>query len=338
MKKTSLIHFGYTIDKKNRYNGYMPKKKTEQEQHALVIGASGLDVVGRMLGPLDLDTSNPAQIQVSYGGVARNVAENLAKLGCLVHLISVVGNDGSGHYLMDHLKKTGVDMSGCLFSNSHSTGVYMAMLSEDGSRAQALYDRSIMNYLTPTNIQANEAQFVDASIVFFDANLTPEAIKAVVQMARKHHVPICADPSSTSLAPRLKPYLKHIHILTLNSAEAARLSACDSAIHDLDMNIQAGRKLLEKGTNAVIIAMGEYGVCYVTTESTGHIPAISTPIIDPTGAGDAFTSAVLYGYLNGLSIDDGIRLGVSAASLTIRTPGSVVTDLSLEKLYDNLII
>lgn len=316
----------------------MQKKPEHTDSYAVIIGASGLDVVGRMDTTPQTDTSNPAHIQVSYGGVARNVAENLSKLGQTVYLISIVGNDGTGHHLIDHLEKIGVDVKGCILSDERTTGVYMALLTPDGSRKHALVDRKIMDYLTPTNIQAQETKIKDASIIFMDANLTPSTIKAVLQLARRYHVPICADPSSTNLTNRLKPHLKGIDILTLNSAEAASLTGSTCCIDDLDSNIRAGRKLLDMGVKTAIIAMAEYGVCYVTAETNGHIPAITTPIIDPTGAGDAFTAAVLYGYMNDLSIDDGIRLGVTAASLTIRTPGSVIPDLSLEKLYENLII
>ena len=57
-----------------------------------------------------------------------------------------------------------------------------------------------------------------------------------------------------------------------------------------------------------------------------------------TGAGDAMTAALLFGLLNDIELDDAIRLGVSAASLTLRHPGSVYPELSLEGLYDQLLV
>ena len=66
--------------------------------------------------------------------------------------------------------------------------------------------------------------------------------------------------------------------------------------------------------------------------------AIRTEIVDPTGAGDALTAAVIFSMLNQIPLDDAVRLGVSAASLTLRHRGAVVPDLSLEKLYDQLVI
>ena len=66
--------------------------------------------------------------------------------------------------------------------------------------------------------------------------------------------------------------------------------------------------------------------------------AIRTRITDPTGAGDAMTAAVLFALLNNIDLDDAIRLGVSAASLTLRHPGSVYPNLTLEGLYDQLLV
>lgn len=322
----------------SRYNRYMLSNEYLPEKIVIVAGAAGLDVVGRLQYELQADSSNPARIQVSYGGVGRNVAENLACLGQPVRLITAVGNDGTGKHLVDHLNQAGVDTGGILFSEGHNTGVYLAILANNGSRKHAVVDRSIMESLTPVHLQPVQDWFKQASLVFVDANLTTEMIRAVIKLARKNHIPVCADPSSIHLADKLRPFLRQIDILTLNAAEAACLLKVDENKSSVEANIQYGRQLMEKGVKNVIIAMGEYGVCYVTPESTGHIPAITTPIVDPTGAGDAFTAVVIYGYLNGLSIDDGIRLGVSAASLTLRTSGSVIPGLNLEMLYQNLVI
>jgi pseudouridine kinase len=84
--------------------------------------------------------------------------------------------------------------------------------------------------------------------------------------------------------------------------------------------------------------LGQFGVCYATSDTSGQIPAIRTEIADPTGAGDAMTATVIFALLNDIPLDDAVRLGVSAATLTLRHPGAVLPDLSLEKLYDQLVI
>jgi pseudouridine kinase len=102
--------------------------------------------------------------------------------------------------------------------------------------------------------------------------------------------------------------------------------------------MDAARYLVSSGVKIAIITLAEFGVCYATSETAGYIPAIRTEIIDPTGAGDALTAAVIFGLLNEIPIDEALRLGISAAALTLQHPGAVLPDLTLEKLYNQLVI
>jgi pseudouridine kinase len=100
--------------------------------------------------------------------------------------------------------------------------------------------------------------------------------------------------------------------------------------------IEAAKCLVSRGVEIAIITMAEAGVCYATSETSGFVPPVKTHIIDPTGAGDALTAAVLFGIINQMPVDDAVKLGVAAASLTLTYRGAVVPDLSLEKIYDQL--
>ena len=102
--------------------------------------------------------------------------------------------------------------------------------------------------------------------------------------------------------------------------------------------MQVARHLVNLGVAIALITLAEFGVCYATSETSGQVPALKTKVVDPTGAGDALTAAVMFALLNEMDIDEAVKLGVSAASLTLRHPGTVVPDLSLEKLYDQLLV
>jgi pseudouridine kinase len=140
------------------------------------------------------------------------------------------------------------------------------------------------------------------------------------------------------LANRLRPYLNRLHLITPNSNEAAIF--CDQPFEAAKSQqaLKVGKYLVGQGVDIVLIALAEIGVVYASSETSGHIPALRTKIVDPTGAGDALNATVIFALLNGLSLDEAVRLGVSAASLTLRHNGSVVPNLSLELLYDQLVI
>jgi len=308
------------------------------EAPVLVIGAASLDFVGRMKTDLRPGTSNPAQILGSYGGVARNIAENLARLGQPVTLLAAVGDDQIGSQLLEVTAQAGVNVEKVIRSSQHPTGTYMGVLNSTGELSLALDDMRVVALLSPDYIRQHESLFPNASLVVVDANLPRETLRTVISLARKAKLPVCADPTSTTLAEKLLPYLNRIHLLTPNSAEAGKLVGQAIKTNHPREAMQAAKQLVSKGAGMVIVAMAAFGVCYATSETSGHIPAIRTEIVDPTGAGDALTATVLFALLNDIPIDDAVRLGVSAASLTLRHRGAVLTDLSLEKLYDQLVI
>ena len=100
----------------------MSDPSASSESPVLVIGSAGIDIIGRLLNQYQSGTSNPGHIRTSYGGVARNVAENLARLDQPVTLISVVGRDPAGDDLLDQLDNVGVDVSAVLRTDEYSTG------------------------------------------------------------------------------------------------------------------------------------------------------------------------------------------------------------------------
>lgn len=308
-----------------------------RDQSILVIGASGLDVIGQMGGEIQAGTSNPAQIRTSYGGVARNVAENLARLSQNVNLVSMVGNDQFGNDILNYTKSTGVDISATIITNTFPTGFYMAILDSFGRVQFAVDDMRLISELTPSYLSSVIEDNENIGMIFLDANLSEESIKAILKHAKKNDLPVCADPVTSSLAGKLKKHLPDLHLVTPNAAEAGILTGKPFNPTDRGAGVDAARMLVNTGVDIAIVTLAEFGVCYATSETNGHIPAIRTAITDPTGAGDAMTAAIIFGLNNALSVDDAVRLGVSAASLTLRTPGTVCPDLTVEKLYSQLI-
>ncbi len=308
------------------------------DRPVLVIGAAGVDMVGRLRGELLLGTSNPAQIRTSLGGVSRNVAENLARLGHPVRLITAVGQDHAGDQLLQYTAAAGVDVSAVLRLEDRPTGTYLATIGARGDLQVALDDMRAVAALSPTMLDERERLFAEASVLFVDGNLSHPTLSHAFALARRFNLPICADPASALLAPRLRRYLRRLSLVTPNLTESAILCGHETPIPSAWIGIEAAKCLVSQGVGLAIITLAEAGVCYATSDTSGQIPAIRTEVADPTGGGDALTATVLFALLNDIPLDDAIRLGVSAAALTLRYPGAVDPDLSLERLYDELVI
>jgi pseudouridine kinase len=171
-----------------------------------------------------------------------------------------------------------------------------------------------------------------------DGSLNPETTATAAQLAKKYKVPLCADPSSARLAGRLRPYLESLELVVPNEAEAAVITGVEVAANNPDTSMEAALWLNRAGVRTAVITLSDFGLVYATSDETGHIPARYSEMADSTGTGDAVSAAIIFGMINDLPTTEAIRLGAAAASLTLQTNETVVPDLSLDMLYDHLIV
>ena len=307
-------------------------------EQILVIGAILLDTKGKPREGLEPGTSNPAAIRSTRGGTARNVAENLALLGAEVTLISAVGDDVTGRRLLTQTAESGVNLDYVRTISGENTGAYIAILDLDGSLAVALDDVDVMQHITPEYLYEHEALFAQADMVMMDGSLVPEAMETVIQLTQQYHIPLCADPSSARLAYKLRPYFTYLRLVAPNEVEAAELCQADYLNSDPDISLELARQLVKMGVDIAVVTLPDFGIHYATSDETGTIPAKYSEMVDSTGTGDAVTAAIIFGLINELPTIEALRLGVAAAGLTLQTAETVVPDLSLDMLYEHLIV
>jgi pseudouridine kinase len=96
----------------------------------------------------------------------------------------------------------------------------------------------------------------------------------------------------------------------------------------------AAHRLLASGVRLAVITLAEHGLYYAAPGGSGHIPAPRVDVVDATGAGDALTAGVIYGLVNNLPVDECMRLGVSAATLTLLSSETVSPEMSLERVFE----
>ena len=298
----------------------------------LVIGAANLDVKGRLFGPAIANSSNSCAIKSSFGGVARNIAENLARLGTPVVLLTAVGGDYAGEDILSSADELGVDLSRALILEDETTGTYLAALDHNGELILGLDDLRVLRHITPDYLLHNRDAFRSCHMVAVDMNLSDEATLAAIQLAREYGKPICVDPTSTERAVHLRPHLQLIDVVTPNIAEAEAILGC-APIRDTDEALQAARRLVSLGVGIAVITQAERGACYATAEESGLFPAIKSQIVDTTGAGDALTATLIFGMREGFGVAESLQLGLRAAAMTLRSTATVAPELSLDRLY-----
>lgn len=308
------------------------------EGHVLVIGGAGLDAKGRPHEPLQSLTSNPGSVRFSLGGVARNIAENLARLEVPTILITALGDDHAGQIVLEGCQNAGIDMSHALVLPDERTSSYIALLDHAGDLAVAISDYSLVQRITPGVLADLETLIEEAAMIVIDTNLSEATIALLFDLAEAYDVPVCADPTSVPLAGKLCNYLGRLFMIAPNAAETTALCGLSNPATDIDTAIRAAHFLVSLGVEVAIVTLGEHGLTYADSAGGGHIPAIRSQVVDATGAGDALTAGVIFGLLNDIPLDEAVRLGVSAATLTLHSPESVVPELTQELLYDQLMI
>ncbi len=275
-------------------------------------------------------TSNPARSITSFGGVARNVAENLARLGAAVTMVSRVGNDDVGRAVTSHLADLGVDVSGVSVSYSGETAQYVAILGPSGQLVVGAASMDVLDGLAPSDLDACWPEPSDpSSWVFADCNLPIDTLGHAVRRARAEKTPLAVDAVSTPKVIRLPRDLAGVTVLFCNADEARALAA-HHAWMAADSDLDLACLLHEEGAEHVVLTRGADGVIIADDRGPRLMPAAVANVFDVTGAGDALVAGTLASLLIGAALDDSVLTGTLVAALTVESQHSVRPDLSPE--------
>lgn len=285
------------------------------------IGGANLDRKARGKQRIRLHSSNPVTITESCGGVARNIAENLARLGCNASIISCIGEDKEGEWILQETKKHGVDISPVWRLPAQRTGTYTALLDIDGELVVSMANMDIYDSLTPEMFAERWPHIAAAQVVFLDTNLPADCLEYLIRRCQEERIPLYVDPVSSAKAQKLPQRLDGVEAILPNREEAELLAGVP--IHSLEDCEKACQIIRGRGVKHVVITLGEQGVYYQSGETAEHIPPYPAEVVDVTGAGDAFASGLLYGIVSGETFSRACRLGLAASTLTLETEQSV---------------
>ena len=305
-------------------------------RHVLVIGSAGIDIKGRPWEEVKWETPNIGRVRNSVGGVARNIAENLARLEISTVLLTAVGDDTEGKRVLRLCEGVGINCSFVQRVPDARTSTYMALLYPDGQLHVAIGDFEIISNVDTAYILEHEYLFQDAALVVIDCTLPENTLSTIFELANRYQVRVAADPTTPALAGRLCPYLGQLYMVIPNASETMSLCGLAQAAHDRESAISVARNLISTGVKIAVVTLGKDGLAYAYGAGNGFIRAIPAEVVDSTGAGDAFSGAAIFGLLNDVPIDEAMRLGITAASLTVSSRYTVLPELSQELLYDEL--
>jgi len=299
-----------------------------ESDYVCVIGGANVDIEGRVPGPLLLGDSNPGTLIRSPGGVARNIAENLARLDVSTRLITALGRDDNGTWLHDQTAGAGVDLADSVWSESSPTATYFSVIDGSGEMAVAVNDMAVMEAIDVAALDARRDTLAHATAVVMDCNLPPESIGHIAGGLAGS--PLFVDPVSGAKAGRVAPHLASVHTLKPNRAEAALLSGVEiSGTRSLKT---AASALLDAGVQQVVISLGPEGVFFANAETSGTLAPPHQVVASVTGAGDALMAGLVHAHLAGLRTEEAVRFALAAAVVTAGSESPVAGDFSVETI------
>jgi pseudouridine kinase len=272
-----------------------------------------------------METSNPADLEVGFGGVARNVALNLARLGVKSALAAAVGDDAAGDSLLGELKGAKVDVRRSIRMPSSPTSEYAAILRSDGNLAFGVVAAGQAEQAMDAGIGTILARVPKDSAIFADCNLGPGALHRVIRFARRTGRFLAVDAVSVRKVERLKPLpnFRGVSLLVLNRDEAIALGYSRLAP---TRSLARWFRLL--GAKMVVITRGSgYAVGADETGVFNQLP-LRANVADVSGAGDCLTATLLWRLSQGDDLRQALRWGMVAAALTVEVSGSTNPALS----------
>ncbi|WP_292672513.1 carbohydrate kinase family protein [Nocardioides sp.] len=286
----------------------------------VVVGGANLDVKAHSARDAVARTSNPGSVLRSAGGVGRNVAENVARLGTEVCLVAAVGTDPAGDEVLAATRAAGVDVSR-VARVPQPTGTYVAVLDADGELVVAVSDMAATESIGPGDVDAAADAIAAASLVVLDGNLGTAALGRALEVCAATGARVVLDPVSVPKAAALAGLLSPrtpLWAVTPNRDELDALGGSAGALHD-------------RGVELVWTRLGVAGSRLSSRDSSTDIAFIGAPeVLDVTGAGDAMLGAFCHAVLAGADPAEAAAYGQSAAALTVASAHTVRPDLTDE--------
>lgn len=302
-----------------------------ERKDILCIGGANVDRKFYADKSLQQGTSNPVTSTQNAGGVARNIAENLGRLDMHAKLLTVGGIDKDWDYIAE-VSEPYMNLENVTQFIEATTGSYTAVLNSSGDLVYGLADMDIFELMTPEWLQIHTPVLLQAKCILADLNCPKETLAFLSQFARYHQIPLIFITVSAPKMTRLPEDMNGVTWVITNRDESEAYFDQGFSTREL------AAKWLDSGVSNVIITNGKEGaVIGAGTDDIHHVSALkTTEIVDVTGAGDAFSAAVVYAWLQGEEPADIARAGVVNATKTLLSPYTVRPDLTASQLQKDL--
>ena len=293
-----------------------------------VIGAVNIDICGTSEKKPVLHESNNGSVNISFGGVGRNIAENICMLGFHVEMITALADDFFGKQIVAAGEEAGIGFSHSIHVPGASCSTYISINDNNKDMFLAVNDMKIYDNLTVEYIESQMKFLNSCAIVVCDTNIPEKVLK---YLALNCKAPLAVDPVSMNKAMKLKSIVGRFTIIKPNIFESEFLTGI-KVVNDLSLKNNADF-FHSLGVKYVFISLGERGAFFSDGKKCGIIPAYTKlPLVNASGCGDSFIAAVIWAYLEGKTVDAMAKAGVCAAAICGNSVDTVCKDINVKHI------
>ena len=305
----------------------LPSVSSPEPSPAIVcVGGVVADRMVRLEASPVPGTSNPGSVVSSPGGVARNIAENLARLGHRPALVSVIGDDTVGTSLVTGVRAVGVDARGVRTVPGDVTAEYLAILDPQGELVLGVAVMAVLDALTAADV---DAAWPAGGWVVLDCNPPPEVLAHTLDRARgAQGTRLVVVAVSAPKVVRLPADLTGVDLLVCTRDEAEAWLAATGRPRPAGGDGALTAALLAAGARTVVMTLGAGGAVAADAGGVVEVPGEPVTVVDVTGGGDALVAGTVSALTRGESLVDAVRRGTRLASLTVAVQGAVRPDLA----------
>ncbi|XP_077567312.1 uncharacterized protein LOC144192131 [Stigmatopora nigra] len=348
---------------KKRKSQKVPQNK-ESSSKIVVIGGINVDVIAKgKTKTLQFGQTNPGSVFQSCGGVGRNIADCLSRLGHQPTFISATGADSHSDAVFNYCKH--MNTSGVMRLEDQSTATYCAVITENGELGLGLGDMDIHRQITEQYVSQFEKQLLSSSLVCLDGNIPTSTIDYVCSLAKNHEINVWFEPTDSDKArkPFRSDAWKSLSYVSPNLAELCAMNKAlglqvpevlpNSLQQVLSLSVTLARPLLEH-INCLVVTLGENGVLVCGEHQAGsvdlklrkqkktrtlcavHYPALSVAAcetVNVSGAGDSLAGALMAGIIQGRETDACVRMGLLAARMSLASPHPIAPVLTTHSIH-----
>ena len=265
------------------------------------------------------------------GGCTNNTALTLARLGVNVEIVTAIGHDEFGDFLVRNLERAGVGTAHVQRDSKRHTAVSIVLVNQDGERSFLHHPGANAGlrgeHFPQPLLEQARVLHIGGALLLKELDGPPMA--ELLSRARTAGATITLDTTFDRFGTGLSllgPCFPLLDVFLANEREATALSGRTTPE-------ECATFFLDAGCKATVIKMGEHGCLLASGPDRRMLPAFSVPVVDTTGAGDAFAAGFLAGLVNGRSLEDCARLGCAAGGRCVGHPGASAFPVSMQDLY-----